>query len=154
MIENKDLSPKTQKLIKLMLKHRKQVSYNSKMFLFGATMTVGLPVAAIPSRLIASATGTVLTGALLLSGKTILDAHNDTFRKEQIDLFRSLRTDFKNNPELAAKISCHKYLVVDRKGNIVGKNVNPKISSLAIGRRRFPNPLKSKGLPNYKRSRH
>jgi hypothetical protein len=154
MIANKELSLKTQEIIFGILKHRKQVACRTGAVLTGSAILAGFPLITIPSKLTAGIIGISTAGVFLRLGKSKLANHNDKFRNEQVRLFRALRNDLRKNPALATKISKYKYLVVDKKGNIVGKNFDPRISDLPIGRRRVPNPLKSKKLSKYKRLRH
>jgi hypothetical protein len=141
MIKNSDLSEKTRKAIVRIQKHRKQVGFNTSMGFLGAALLMSLPHMGPAPQIKQNAASAFFASVFAIIGRSSLKDHTPTFRGEYVALFRSLRADLKRKPELARVIASSKYLVVDRKGNIVGKNNAPKIYFVPIGRRRFPNPL-------------
>lgn len=77
-----------------------------------------------------------------------LHSHKREYAKEELQLFRALANS--NDSKLKNLIASHKFAVVDRKGNLVGKNHAPKIWIIPIGRRRIPTKERPKQIKRKK----
>ena len=112
------------------LAHRASIRFN---------LIVVVPTHFLISSLIFHANKKVLFsvyGAVTALNLLLLSAHKEEYTKEELNLFRALT--YSKNSNVRKLISSFKYVAVDRKGNLVGKNHAPKIWFVPIGRRRIP----------------
>ncbi|MCX6803661.1 MAG: hypothetical protein NTY48_03765 [Candidatus Diapherotrites archaeon] len=149
-IENEKLPQKVRNAIKDILAHRKQINAFTKAYGIASisTLTV-LSAPTISKNLIhrqpadmqeLSVLGksSVGFGAMLAAtGLAALRAHKEEYANKELALYRALK-EARKIPQVKQLLESHPYIVVDRKGNLVGKKVNPKIWFVPIGRRRIP----------------
>jgi len=132
-ISNEELPNNIQQAIEKILLHRKQIKINA---------LIGSPVAILVTALINShpiKDNSPIPYSIVTVGISALGAlyaHREKYAKNELALYRALRgtTDLK----VKALLQNHPYIVVDKKGNLVGKRIAPKIWFMPIGRRRIP----------------
>lgn len=78
-----------------------------------------------------------------LLGIRSLKKHGPLFRKEYMNLYRALK-EHAEDASIKNLLKEFPYIVVDSKGNLVGKKTRPKIGMLPVGRRRVASPKAGK----------
>ncbi len=147
-IEFKDLPKSVQERIQFIQSHREEWAFNAK---FASGILIGIAGAgkvvhatepnAFEGLFIASLFG---AGELGMGIKTVnkIREHFPRYKAEYVALFDSIK-EARADPKLRELISSFPYLVVDKRGNLVGKKRMNVIMKWPIGRRRVASPALS-----------
>ncbi|MBU0636519.1 hypothetical protein KKE06_05840 [Candidatus Micrarchaeota archaeon] len=135
-ISFRDLPPKVQEKINVILAHRAQIAL--------PTVLLGLSIStlsAFAAQRWNLKTGLMVAGVATVGGIATLKKHQVEYIKEEWMLYRALR----ETPTARVKelLSGFPFVVVNLKGDLVGKKWSPKIGFLPFGRRRIPTSTES-----------
>ncbi|MAG18079.1 MAG: hypothetical protein CL944_01235 [Candidatus Diapherotrites archaeon] len=145
-LEYASLPAGIKKKIDAIQKHRESVNE----YLVGAGLSISLAVSPVihisENKLLAAG---VFAGSLSvtmpLPVRSLLKFHDAEFRQEYLSLFRVLKRNT-GNEKLSALLARYPYVVVDAKGNLVGKKTAPQLRRLPLGRRKVASPNAGKNL--------
>ena len=70
------------------------------------------------------------------AGIALLKGHSRQFRKECLELHRELKKQ-SENPAIKTILEKFPYVIVDCRGNLVGKKTAPNMARIPFGRRRI-----------------
>lgn len=135
------LPEKVKEAVKTIQEHKKEIAKFGRWY---AKLTSVYLVFAIALGAAGKLVGVVSTGgtALLTTGvmgRGFLKEHAGRFRKEYLALYKALLAE-KENPAVKQLLEKNPYIVVGKKGDLVGKKTLPKIRRQPIGRRRVTSP--------------
>lgn len=149
IFEYKKLPDSLRHVIRNLLEHRNNIWETFR--IVGVTYSALAACYAIPVHAFSEGTtknalqmigGIVFLGGLGAGTKLLL-SHNNAFRKEHLDVFTELGKH-KNHSELKEFLKKYRYVVIDKKGNLVGKTTAPHILRIPLGRRRIASPFTTK----------
>ena len=134
-----ELPPNIQEKIEIILKHRRSIRNFSPVVVALPTISALLALGSYSSKDPFVHSFLLPAGIGATIGTTILDwgvllGHKNRYSKEERKLFHALKTSTAGTVQQLC--SSFSFIVVNRKGDLVGKNWNPKIGFVPIGRRR------------------
>lgn len=132
------------------LSHRKDIRMQTKHAAI-STAVVAAIAFAVGSKVVP---GQKLKVGLLFAGSSSMSAglisavsllgHNVVFKKEALDLYNALDTTKETSPVLRNLLEHYPYVIVNRRGDLVGKRVAARVLWFPIGRRRIVSPFVTK----------
>ena len=134
-IPNNELDENVRKAIKKIVSHRGEIRRFATALGGITAFGTSLPIL---NRDKYSAIGAPLI--IGLASLKTLHGHKETYAEEELVLYRAIRES--RNPKIAKLMQTYPYIVVNRRGDLIGKELNPKIGFVPIGRRRIKTQIR------------
>lgn len=143
------LPQEIQKKIQEILKHREQIESHVGGFGlgFGTMVLGGVGILARGDVKNALAMEAVAILGLGVPGAFALRTHKKLYSKEELGLYRALKNS--SDAKVNSLLSSSNFVIVNKRGDLVAKNWNPKIGFVPIGRRRIPTPQNRPGVRKF-----